>query len=519
MNECPASAVWAQGRCGSAPKTVAVPRFRGSAEPFLAHALVATFAVIVLPALAVSLMDTSGRPLLVLSSVLLAMVLSVATASVGSAIWSRRPHPSDVVFNDLMLWGWVRRVRAERRLAQAQGLLSADASGIEERGLSPARRRRILQRLAAMLEAKDPDTLGHSRRVTRHAERIAREMGLPREDVARIRVAASVHDIGKVHTPRELLTKPGNLTPEEFAVMQRHSLDGARMVAELGDPRITSMVRHHHERLDGSGYPDGLRGEEIPLGARIISVADTFDAITSNRAYQSARNHRRGLELVSESAGSRLDPDAVAAFLRYYSGKRAVVWSALGLTGPPRLVNWLGGVFNGIGGLASPLAQSFAAIAAAAIAGASLGGHPAPATAAGDQVSRDPAPAPTVSHAPTAVDPSAGGRGRGRSTPTPVRNQPVERPRQDAPDNGSRGEPALPDGTDGTGGTAPADPLPVPVPDVPVPGDEGPLIEVPDIKPPVIQLPDLGAPELAVPNVALPAVELPELRLRSNAPE
>ncbi len=492
------------------------------------HALVATFAVIVLPALAVSLLDTSGRPLLVLSSVLLAMVLSVATASVGSAIWSRRPHPSDVVFNDLMLWGWVRRVRAERRLAQAQGLLGADASGIEERGLSPARRRRILQRLAAMLEAKDPDTLGHSRRVTRHAERIAREMGLSREDVARIRVAASVHDVGKVHTPRELLTKPGNLTPEEFAVMQRHSLDGARMVAELGDPRITAMVRHHHERLDGSGYPDGLRGEEIPLGARIISVADTFDAITSNRAYQSARNHQRGLELVSESAGSQLDPDAVAAFLRYYSGKRAVAWSALGLTGPPRLVNWLSGVFNGIGGLASPLAQSFAAIAAAAIAGAALGGHPAPATAAGDQVSRDRAPAPIVSDVRTAIDVPAGARRPGQSTP--VRDQPVERPRQDAPDNGARGEPAPPDGT---GGTAPADP----VPDRPVP--EVPDVTVPDVRPPVIKVPDLGAPELALPSadlpnvdlptlelprvelpgVEVPALDLPELRLGTNAPE
>ena len=308
--------------------------------------------------------------------------------------------------------------------------------------------------------------------------------------------------------------------------MQRHSLDGAKMVAELGDPRITAMVRHHHERLDGSGYPDGLRGEEIPLGARIISVADTFDAITSTPGLPERAQPSAGARAGLQSAGSRLDPDAVAAFLRYYSGKRAVAWSALGLTGPPRLANWLGGVFNGIGGLASPLAQSFAAIAAAAIAGASLGGHPAPATAASDEVSRDRAPAPIVSDARTAVDPSARARGRGQSTPTPVRDQPVERPRQEAPDNGSRGEPALPDGT---GGTAPADPLPVPVPGVPVPGDDGQLIEVPDVKPPVIQLPDLGAPELAVPNVDLPAVELPtlevptlelpELRLRANAAE
>ena len=488
--------------------------------------------MIVLPALAVALMDTSGRPLLVLASVLLAMVLSVATATVGSAVWRRRPHPSDVVFNDLMLWGWVRRVRAERRLAQAQALLGADASEMEERGLSLVQRRRILQRLAAMLEAKDPDTLGHSRRVTRHAERIAREMGLPREDVARIRLAASVHDIGKVHTPRELLTKPGSLTAEEFAVMQRHPLDGARMVAELGDPRITAMVRHHHESLDGSGYPDGLRGEEIPLGARIISVADTFDAITSTRAYQSARNHQRGLELVSESAGSQLDPDAVAAFLRYYSGRRAVAWSALGLTGPPRLASWLAGVFNGIGGLASPLAQSFAAIAAAAIAGATLGGHPAPATAAGDQVSRDQAAAPIVSDTRPAIDLPAGVRSPGQSTP--VRDQPVERRRQGAPDNGSSVEPAPPGGT---GETPPADPVPdVRVPDVRVPDVRVPDVTLPDVRPPVIDVPGLNLPELTVPKVELPvvelptvevpalqlelpALELPELRLRANGAE
>ena len=178
--------------------------------------------------------------------------------------------------------------------------------------LSRERRCKILQRLAAMLEAKDAYTLGHSRRVTRHAERIAREMGLSREDVARVRIAASVHDVGKVHTPRQILAKPGSLTPDELAVMQRHPADGARMVAEIGDPEITAMVRHHHERLDGSGYPDGLRGEEIPLGARIISVADTFDAVTSSRAYHGPRKHRRALDVISEEAGPRLDPDVVA---------------------------------------------------------------------------------------------------------------------------------------------------------------------------------------------------------------
>ena len=265
--------------------------------------------------------------------------------------------------------------------------------------------------MAAMLEAKDAYTVGHSRRVTRHAERIAREMGMSREDVAKIRIAASVHDIGKVHTPRQILTKSGSLTAEETAVMQRHPVDGARMVADMGDAAITAMVRHHHERLDGSGYPDGLRGDEIPLGSRIISVADTFDAITSNRVYRGARKHRQALEVVSEEAGVRLDPEAAAAFLRYYSGRRAAAWSAFGLTGPPRLMNWIGGLFNGVGGFVSPLTQGLAAIVAATVAAASLGGEPAPATEASRQA---PAAAGGLASAgaPRADSDPAGGRTR-----------------------------------------------------------------------------------------------------------
>ena len=203
-----------------------------------------------------------GRPWLVLSSVLLAMVLSLAPATLGSSLWTRLPNSRDLVFGDLMLWGMLRRLRADRRLAHAQGLLGSDPGAPDARKLTLEHRRKILQRLAATLEAKDVYTLRHSRRVARHAERIARELGLSREDVARVRTAASVHDIGKVHTPRQIFTKSGVLSAEELAVMQRHPVDGARMVAQMGDPEVTSMVRHHHERLDGSGYPDGLRGDE-----------------------------------------------------------------------------------------------------------------------------------------------------------------------------------------------------------------------------------------------------------------
>ena len=468
----------------------------------------ATFAVIVLPALAVSFIETSGRPWLVLSTVLLAMLLSIAIATVGSALWIRRPNSRDLVFGDLMLWGWVRRVRAVRRLAEAQVLLDSQATGTDEQRLTRERRRKVLQRLAAMLEAKDPDTLGHSRRVMRLTERIAREMGLSRAEVAKVRIAASVHDVGKVHTPRELLTKPGRLTEAEFEVMKRHTLDGARMASELGDPEITAMVRHHHERLDGSGYPDGLRGTEIPLGARIISVADTFDAITSSRVYHGARNHQRGLDVVSRDSGSRLDPDAVAAFRRYYSGKRAIAWSAFGLTGPPRLASWVSGLPNGVSGLTTPVAQSLAGILAAALAGASLAGDRAAATVAGD-----PTPA-------SATRPDASASRPRVSSETPKGSERVSRefaerrsalvrdrtgngPRRENPGQGSTDEPAPPGDT-----VSPPPPAPPPVPNVDLPGGETPVIEVPEVRLPPVEVPLLQIP---LPQIPLPQV-LPQPR-------
>ena len=167
-------------------------------------------------------------------------------------------------------------------------------------------------------------------------------MGLPRAEVARIRTAAAIHDVDKIETPTAILHKDGPLTDEEYEVIKRHPGDGARMVAVLRDAQLTSMVRHHHERLDGSGYPDGLAGEQIPLGARIIAVADTFDAVTSARPYRPASPHRKAIDILKEEAGTRLDPVVVRAFCGHYAGRGPVaLWSFVaGL--PERVVSWLG---------------------------------------------------------------------------------------------------------------------------------------------------------------------------------
>jgi hypothetical protein len=199
----------------------------------------------------------------------------------------------------------------------------------------------LLTTLSGLLQARDRQTHGHGQRVARHAGRIARAMHLSPVEIAKIRTAAVVHDVGKLHTPREILNNPGRLTDTEFAVIMRHPAEGAYMLADVGDPEIAAMVRHHHERLDGHGYPDGLSGSEIPLGARIIAVADTFDAITSSRAYKSAGTQKKALEILTKEGGSQLDTAAVAAFVGGYSSRRSVAWWALASTIPQRILEGL----------------------------------------------------------------------------------------------------------------------------------------------------------------------------------
>lgn len=180
-----------------------------------------------------------------------------------------------------------------------------------------------LDRLTAgRLDAHIPGSFGHSRRVARLASSTARQLGLDGEEATRVRRAGAFHDVGKVEIPTQVINKPGPLSEEEFAVVKRHAVAGERIVSRWGDERLAAMVRHHHERFDGSGYPDGLAGEEIPIGARIIAVADTFDAVTSARPYRPAIGRREALGLLRREAGHQLDPRVVDAFDRRYSGLR-----------------------------------------------------------------------------------------------------------------------------------------------------------------------------------------------------
>lgn len=176
--------------------------------------------------------------------------------------------------------------------------------------------------LAKALEAKDPYTCGHSARVAWLAERIAREVGLSHQAIETISQAALLHDLGKIGVPEAILRKPGPLTSEEWEIMRRHPVTSAQIVSPLEFfDEGAIVVRHHHERLDGSGYPDGLTGETIPLGSRIVAVADTYDALTSGRPYRDGRSAAEAIRVLRAEAGHTLDERLVALLIDILSGQ------------------------------------------------------------------------------------------------------------------------------------------------------------------------------------------------------
>jgi putative nucleotidyltransferase with HDIG domain len=179
--------------------------------------------------------------------------------------------------------------------------------------------------LANALEAKDPYTRGHSQRVSVFARRLAEVTGLPAREAEIIAQAGLLHDIGKIGVPEAVLGKPGRLDPDEWEVMRRHPVLGAQIVAPFEFFAAGAIiVRHHHERWDGSGYPDGLRGTAIPLGARIVAVVDVYDALTSSRPYREALPHHTAVQYLAEEAGRTLDEDIVATFLRLTRGDEPI---------------------------------------------------------------------------------------------------------------------------------------------------------------------------------------------------
>ncbi|WP_456399410.1 HD domain-containing phosphohydrolase [Mesoaciditoga sp.] len=177
--------------------------------------------------------------------------------------------------------------------------------------------KKLIMVFVTALEKYDVYTKGHSERVANCSTKVAKMMGMNEEDQRKIYQAGLLHDVGKIFVPLEILNKNGKLTPEEYNEIKTHPVIGAELVEEgAGLREIAVIVRHHHERWDGKGYPDGLKGKEIPLESRIMSVCDTFDAMTSDRPYRRALSEEMALEEIEKNAGKQFDPAVVEAFLK-----------------------------------------------------------------------------------------------------------------------------------------------------------------------------------------------------------
>ncbi len=174
---------------------------------------------------------------------------------------------------------------------------------------------------ANAIDAKSPWTKGHSERVTRYATALAREAGLSGPQLAELRTAALLHDIGKIGTYDYLLDKPSGLTPEEFDIVKKHPLESVAILEPISRfGPIIDIIKHHHEHYDGSGYPTGIGGEKIPLMARVLCIADCYDSMTADRPYRSALEGRYAMEEIRKCSGAHFDPELVEVFLRMFEG-------------------------------------------------------------------------------------------------------------------------------------------------------------------------------------------------------
>lgn len=228
----------------------------------------------------------------------------------------------------LVLWGalwFLAHSMAQRLRRQNRDLLKLqedlkDALRAREATLNGA-----LAALAEAVEAKDDYVGGHVNRVAEYALLVADELGLKGEERDEVFFAAVLHDIGKIAIPDAILAKPGPLTEDEWEVMKTHSARGEAIVRQIpGLQNVARMVRHHHERYGGGGYPDGISGEAIPLGSRIVAAVDAFDAMTTDRVYRKARSVKEALEELRREAGRQFDPRVVEALERGLLGRGAV---------------------------------------------------------------------------------------------------------------------------------------------------------------------------------------------------
>jgi len=174
-----------------------------------------------------------------------------------------------------------------------------------------------IRMLAAAIDAKDPYTRGHSERVARYSIAIGKNLHLPEKEMRNLRISSLLHDVGKIGIDDRILRKPGALSDDEFEVMKQHPVKGAAIMSGVGQlADCIAGMKYHHEKWSGGGYPDGLQGDTIPMQARIVAIADTFDAMTTNRPYQKAMEINYVVDKIKSFASTRFDPKVVDAFVQ-----------------------------------------------------------------------------------------------------------------------------------------------------------------------------------------------------------
>jgi putative nucleotidyltransferase with HDIG domain len=231
----------------------------------------------------------------------LATVLKSAASTIGSDLLT-----TPIVFVFAWLYSSFGAIAAAAAWAPLIGIRHLNRVQIELEETN----QELLQLMVKSIEARDPYTSGHSRRVSKYAASIAQAMGLPRREIESIATAALLHDVGKIYEKyAPILRNPGRLTPEEWTTMQEHPVDGANLVSTISRLRgLVPAVRHHHENWDGSGYPDRIAGEDIPLASRIITFADTIDAMTSERPYRRPLSEAEVRAEIVRCRGRQFDP-------------------------------------------------------------------------------------------------------------------------------------------------------------------------------------------------------------------
>jgi putative two-component system response regulator len=237
---------------------------------------------------------------------LLPVVMVTALGQIADRVRGLEVGADDFIVKPIERVELVARVRSLLRVKQLYDRLD-DAQ-------------RTIFALARAVEAKDSLTEAHTERVGINARRLGSAVGLPEETLDDLLWGGVIHDIGKIGVPDSILLKPGPLTPDEFGVMKLHVFTGEEIARPLRSARdLLPIIRHHHERIDGAGYPDGLAGDKIPLPARIVAICDAFDALLSDRPYRKGLTYRAALETLSAGAGTQWDAELVRVFLTLVS--------------------------------------------------------------------------------------------------------------------------------------------------------------------------------------------------------